>query len=96
MNSVAGQALASRGQWLLWYLCGPGLSSARVIGLRLRQYRPYDLCHLSARLPPLPRSYFIAGEQVTFCHRHVSMDGILLLGGLFLNGAYSLGVAQSG
>lgn len=44
-------------------------------------YAIYRLdCH---QLPS--RSYFIAGEQVAFCHRHVSMYGTLLGGGLLFN-----------
>ena len=44
-------------------------------------YAIYRLdCH---QLPS--RSYFIAGEQVAFCHRHVPMYGTLLVGGLLFN-----------
>ncbi|MCQ3972116.1 MAG: hypothetical protein DPW09_01575 [Anaerolineae bacterium] len=44
-------------------------------------YAVYRLdCH---QLPS--RSYFIAGEQVAFCHRHVAMYGTLLVGGLVFN-----------
>ncbi len=44
-------------------------------------YTLYRLdCH---QLPS--RSYFIAGEQVAFCHRHVAMYGTLLVGGLLFN-----------
>ena len=45
-------------------------------------YAVYRLdCH---QLPS--RSYFIAGEQVAFCHRHVAMYGTLLVAGLLFNG----------
>lgn len=44
-------------------------------------YAVYRLdCH---QLPS--RSYFVAGEQVAFCHRHVSMYGTLLVGGLLFS-----------
>ena len=44
-------------------------------------YVTYSIdCH---QLPS--RSYFIAGKQVAFCHRHVAMYASILLGGLLFN-----------